>query len=166
MTFAHIPPGVGVFFDANTLVYHFTNEPKFGAASTELIKRVEQGELQGFTSTHVLADVAHRLMTLEAINALGWAPTRVAAQLRRHHQEIPKLKVYLQAVARVPLLGIQVLPVSRPLVEAATVLSQQHELLTGDALVVSAMRHHGLANLASGDADFDRVPGLTRYAPV
>jgi len=25
MTFASIPPGVSVFLDANTLVYHFTN---------------------------------------------------------------------------------------------------------------------------------------------
>jgi hypothetical protein len=25
---------------------------------------------------------------------------------------------------------------------------------------------HGLIHLASNDADFDRVPGITRYAPV
>jgi predicted nucleic acid-binding protein len=52
------------------------------------------------------------------------------------------------------------------MVEAATLLSQQHELLTGDALVVAAMRQQGLTALASGDGDFDRVPGITRYAPV
>ncbi|MGH7173994.1 MAG: hypothetical protein ACRELF_14395 [Gemmataceae bacterium] len=38
--------------------------------------------------------------------------------------------------------------------------------LTGDALVVAVMRHHHLTNLASIDKDFDRVPGLPRYAPV
>jgi predicted nucleic acid-binding protein len=48
----------------------------------------------------------------------------------------------------------------------AASLSQQFELLTGDALVVAAMRHHGLSNLASEDSDFDRVPGITRFAPV
>ncbi len=79
---------------------------------------------------------------------------------------IPKLKAHLQAVARIPLLAVQVLPVSFPLVEAATLLSQQHELLTGDALIVAVMQNHGLTNLASNDADFDRVPGLTRYAPA
>jgi predicted nucleic acid-binding protein len=52
------------------------------------------------------------------------------------------------------------------LVEAATLLSQQYELLTGDALIVAIMQAHGLTNLASSDADFDRVPGLTRYAPI
>jgi len=64
------------------------------------------------------------------------------------------------------LLAIQVLPVSLPLVEAATLLSEQYELLTGDALIVAVMQNHGLSNLASHDADFDRVPGLTRYAPA
>jgi predicted nucleic acid-binding protein len=49
---------------------------------------------------------------------------------------------------------------------AATNFSQQFELLTGDALIVAMMRQHGLTDLASEDADFDSVPGLTRYAPM
>ena len=166
MTFAQIPSGVAIFLDANTLIYHFANEPKYGPACTQLVKRIEERELRGFTSTHALADVAHRLMTLEAINLFGWSPARIAVQLRRHRHEISKLKAYLQAIARIPLLGIQVLPVSFPLVEAATLLSQQHELLTGDALIVAVMQNHGLTNLASNDADFDRVAGLTRYSPA
>jgi hypothetical protein len=31
--------------------------------------------------------------------------------------------------------------------------------------VVAVMHANGLTNLASADADFDRVPALTRYAP-
>jgi predicted nucleic acid-binding protein len=166
MNFREISPGTAVFLDANALVYHFTNEPRYGAACTELIKRIEQGRLRGYLSTHVVADVAHRLMTLEAIKVFGWSPARIAVQLRKHHHEIPKLGVYLEAVARIPLFGLEVLPVGQASVEAATVLSQKHELLTGDALIVAVMRQHGLADLASNDGDFDRVPGLTRYAPA
>ena len=166
MTFAHIPAGTAIFLDANTLVYHFANEPMYGTACTQLVKRVEQGQLEGFTSTHVIADVAHRLMTLEAIALWGWPPVGIAARLRKHRDEISNLKVYLEAVARVPRLGITVLPIAQPLVEAATQASQRHQLLTGDALIVAVMQNRGLANLASNDADFDHVPGLTRYAPV
>jgi predicted nucleic acid-binding protein len=71
MTFASIPPGATIFLDANTLIYHFTNDPKYGSACTHLLKRVERHHIQGFTSAHVLGDAAHRLMTLEAINLLG-----------------------------------------------------------------------------------------------
>jgi hypothetical protein len=30
LTFAQIPAGGAVFLDANTLVYHFANDPAFG----------------------------------------------------------------------------------------------------------------------------------------
>ena len=68
---------------------------------------------------------------------------------------------------KVPQLGIQVLDQCRPtLVAAAAVVSQQHGLLSNDALIVAVMQANGLTCLASNDADFDRVPGLTRYAPA
>ncbi len=166
MTFAQVPPGVAIFLDANSLIYHFANDPTYGGACTQLVKRVEQQQLQGLTSTHVVADLAHRLMTLEAINRFGWPATGIAARLRKHHGDIPHLGVFRQAVTSLPLLNIQVLPVTLPHVETATLLSRQYELLTGDALIVAVMRAHGLTHLASSDADFDRVPGLTRYAPL
>ena len=37
---------------------------------------------------------------------------------------------------------------------------------SSDALIVAVMRAAGLTHLASHDADFDRVHGLTRYAPA
>jgi predicted nucleic acid-binding protein len=165
MIFAQVPAGAAIFLDANTFIYHFANDPKYGAACTQLVKRIEQQQLPGFTSAHVLA-VSHRLMTLEAINLFGWPPAGIAARLRKSHNEIPKLKVASQAIARIPLLGIQVVPLTQPLIEAATLASQQYALLTGDALIVAVMQANGLSNLASNDSDFDRVPGLTRYAPV
>jgi predicted nucleic acid-binding protein len=166
MIFANVPASATIFLDANTLIYHFANDPTYGSACTQLIKRVELRDILGYTSAHALADAAHRLMTLEAISLNGWLPAGIAARLRRHHVEIPKLSVYRQAIVRIPLLGIQVLPITHPQVEAATLLSQQFELLTGDALILAVMQANALTNLASNDTDFDRVPGLTRYAPV
>ncbi len=105
-------------------------------------------------------------MTLEAIAVNHWPQAGIAARLRKHHDVIPKLTVFRQAIAAMPKLGVGVIPVTQPLLEAATLLSQQFELLTGDSLVVAVMQSHGLTNLASTDADFDRVPGITRYGPV
>jgi predicted nucleic acid-binding protein len=166
MTFASIPAGAALFLDANILIYHFIADPAYGVACTQLVKQVEQQQVKGTISTHVLADVAHRLMTQEALNLFGWRLPGLAARLRQHHAEIPKLTIYQQAIARIPALGIQVLPVAQSLVESATLLSGRYELLIGDALIVAVMQAHGLTNIASNDADFDRVPGLTRYAPT
>ena len=51
------------------------------------------------------------------------------------------------------------------LIATAASLGQQQGLLTNDALIVAVMLANGLSKIASNDADFDRVPGLTRYAP-
>jgi hypothetical protein len=56
MTFAQIPAGGAVFLDANTLVYHFSAHPNYGAVCTQLVERIEQQDLQGFTSAHVLPE--------------------------------------------------------------------------------------------------------------
>jgi predicted nucleic acid-binding protein len=61
---------------------------------------------------------------------------------------------------------LEVLSITPALVLAAAGLSQQTGLLSNDALIVAVMQNYGLVNLASHDADFDRVPGLTRYAPA
>jgi predicted nucleic acid-binding protein len=166
MTFDQIPSGTEVFLDANALIYHFTAEPMFGAACTRLIERIEQADLRGLTSAEVLSDVAHRMMTIEAIQRFGWPVAGVAARLGKHHSEIANLTLFQQAIERVPQLGVHVWDITLDLVLAAAKLSRQYELLSGDALIVAVMQVHGLTNLASNDADFDRVPGLTRFAPV
>jgi predicted nucleic acid-binding protein len=42
MTFAQISRGAAVFLDANVLIYHFTNEPTYGAACTQIVERIEK----------------------------------------------------------------------------------------------------------------------------
>jgi predicted nucleic acid-binding protein len=69
-------------------------------------------------------------------------------------------------LADIPTFNVQVLPVTAQLVAAAAAVTQQVGLLSGDALVVAVVREHGLVDLASHDADFDRVPGLRRYSPA
>jgi predicted nucleic acid-binding protein len=166
MTFASIPKGSQVFLDANTLIYHASADPNYGAACKQLMEGIARRDIAGFTSAHVLSDVAHRLMTLEAIASLGWAAKGIAVRLHHNPAEVWKLTHFRQAIDDMAQMGISVLPIDFTLVSAGTVVSQQYGLLSGDALVVAVMQHHHLTDLASLDNDFDRVPGMTRYAPV
>ncbi len=77
-----------------------------------------------------------------------------------------QLTGFRQAVERILQSRIQVLTIPPAQIAAGTVISQQTGLLSNDALIVAVMQANGLTNLASNDADFDRVPGLTRYAPA
>ena len=166
MIFEDLVAGVSVFLDANTFVYHFQPHLAFGPACTALLKRIENRELSGFTSTHVLSEVVHRLMTFEACARFSWSMAKIARRLKQHPAELQALTDYRQALATIHQIGVQVLSVPPPLIDAAASLSQQFGLLANDALIVSVMQHYGLTAIASVDTDFDRVPGLTRYVPI
>jgi hypothetical protein len=73
VNFSVIPTGEAIFLDANSFISHFAPHPVFGPACHQLLKRVEQQDLLGYTSTHILSEVAHRLMTFEASTRFGWA---------------------------------------------------------------------------------------------
>jgi len=166
MHFTALPANAAVFVDTNTFVYHFSPNPVLASPCHDLLDRIYRQQLVGFTSSHVLSDIAHRLMTMEAATTLGWTGPNISKRLRQQPAEIQKLVQFRQAILDVPRFGIQVLSVSLALVETATSLSQRHGLLSGDALIVAVMQDRALRVLASHDDDFDRVPGLTRYAPV
>jgi predicted nucleic acid-binding protein len=158
MTFADIPSGTSVFVDANTFVYACAPDPQLGPACQKLIERIERKDLQGFTSTHVLSDVAHRLMTLEACVVLGWPYKGIAQRLQQHGDQIQQLSRFRQAIDNIVGTGIQFIPITTHHISAATEVSQQDGLLSGDALTVVLMREQSITNLASHDTDFDRVP--------
>jgi predicted nucleic acid-binding protein len=94
MIFADLTGGESIFLDTNTLVYHFTQHPAFGTACTDLLDRIERQEISAYTSTHILTEVAHRVMTVEASAAFNWPYAGIAPRLRRHSAQV-------QALARI-----------------------------------------------------------------
>src|SRR5260370_11428623 len=166
MIFTDLAGGTSLFLDANALFYHFTQDPHFGPACSQLLQRIEVQEIQGFTSTHVLSETAHRIMAIEAITTFSWPVAGIAQRLRQHPAQVKKLTGFRQAVERVLQSRIVVLNIQPILVAGAAEVSQQTGLLSNDALIVAVMQANGLTKLASNDADFDRAPGLNRYSPV
>ncbi|MGC1719497.1 MAG: PIN domain-containing protein, partial [Isosphaeraceae bacterium] len=80
--------------------------------------------------------------------------------------EIVKLQRFRQALDEIIGIGVQVIPITQQHVLLAADLSLQHSLLSGDALIAAVMHYHRLTSLASNDSDFERVPGIVRYAPI
>jgi len=96
----------------------------------------------------------------------GNTALRIAKRLGKNPGEVQKLTAFRQAIREAPVFGIAVLTIPADLLDAAAGISQASGLLTNDALIVAVMQANNLTNLASNDADCDRVPGLTRYAPA
>ena len=158
--------GDAVFVDANIFTYHFQPHPTWGPSCTRLLQRIENRELDGFTTIPALGELAHRLMTIEAHHTLGWSFAGIGNRLRSNPAAVQKLTVFRLATEKVLQGRIQILPVTPATLATGVVLCQQLGLLANDGLILATMQAHGLTKLASHDADFDRVPGLVRYAPA
>jgi predicted nucleic acid-binding protein len=105
-------------------------------------------------------------MILEAVSLPGWASGKVKKRLRQQPGALQNLTRFRTAIETILQSRLQVLTIAPSLLGAAAVISQQHGLLTNDALSLAVMQANGLTKIASADTDFDRVPGLTRYAPA
>src|SRR3989442_183853 len=135
MILADLNDGDSVFLDANILVYHFAPHPSFGPSCNDLIRRIENKALSGYTSTPVLSDVAHHLMTFEASAAFGWT-SKVTQRLQQNPAAVMQLSKFHQSIVEIPKLGIHVLTIPETLVETAAILSRQTGLLSSDALIL------------------------------
>jgi predicted nucleic acid-binding protein len=157
-----IASGARVFVDAPVFVYHFTGVSR---ECKTFLERCEAADVDALTSSVVVAEVAHRLMTLEAVAEGLVTPGNVVTKLRRRPDVVRKLRRYQDQVEKIPLMSVKVVAVdSRTLLRSASVRSR-YGLLVNDSLVVTSAIEHDADALISSDRDFERVDGLALYCP-
>src|SRR4051794_36437860 len=106
MTFDALLPGAAIFVDANPFLHYFTAHPRYGPAGKRLLDRIELKDVVGFTSAHVVLEVVHRLMTIEACQQFAWPVAGIARRLRRHPAAVQQLTRARQAVDEISLIGV------------------------------------------------------------
>ena len=120
-------------------------------------------------------NMTHRLLSALFALAMVVAPFPAWAQVGRVTLEAPitptpsasaALNAFSVALGQICQSRMQVLDVPLATLQSGAAICRQTGLLINDALIVALMQQHGLTRLASHDADFDRVPGLMRFAPV
>lgn len=153
--------GEQVFVDSTIFVYHFAGA---SLQCRRFLERCEALEIDAISSASVLAEVTHRLMAMEAVARKLVTPGNVARKLAERPDVVKKLVAYQRDVESIPLMGIRVVGVGLSDLLKAHDLRLRHGLLTNDSLVAAAAIEMGLP-LASADASFTRVAGLTVFAP-
>ncbi|HVS00680.1 MAG TPA: PIN domain-containing protein [Thermoanaerobaculia bacterium] len=160
---AEILAGTRVFLDSTIFLYHFTG---VSPQCRGLLERCAAREVRALTSTLVLAEVTHRLMTIEATTRGLVAPGNVVKKLREHPDLIRQLSDYQMQVEKIPWMGIEVVALERRTLAAAGSLRSQYGLLTNDSLLAATALERGAMAFASADRDFERVEGLQLYGPT
>ena len=161
---AALPSGTRIFVDANIFIYHFTHTP-LTAACTAFLQRVEVGDVQGITSVAILAEAAHRLMILEAVQTHGLSAREAVRKLRENPALVRQLSRYKAATEAIPSFNVVIEPVTSAQLRIAQSLSTAYGLLTNDSLIAAVMQSLSLIDLASNDPDLSVMPGLTVWRP-
>lgn len=162
MTLDRIPSASRIFLDSTIFVYHATGA---SVQCRVLLERCEVGDVAGVTSVIVLAEVAHRLMTIEAVAAGLVSGKDVVKKLRARPDLVGRLHLYQEQVERIPLMGVDVLPLQVGTLLRSADIRRQYGLLVNDSLIVASAREAGVGHLASADADFRRIKELKLYRP-
>lgn len=162
MRLADLRPGDAVFVDANIFIYHF------GTRSLEcrvFLERCAGRELRGHTATPTLAEVAHRRMLAEAIQAGIVTAKTAVRRLKERPDLVMRLTRYNQDMGKILEMNLTILSLTPEAFSGSAAERTSHGLLTNDSLVVALMRANGLTKLATADGDLERIPGLEVYKP-
>jgi predicted nucleic acid-binding protein len=135
------------------------------------VTRIAQGDLFAYVNLQVLSDLLHKLMLVEAMTK-GMIAKLSAAQLKQRLQgnrSLAKQLVDYQRQFEDSLrIGFKVLPLNRRLLVTTKTERANYGLLTGDSLHLGCMnrRQPALSHIATQDADFQHIPGITRWTPM
>ena len=161
-TLEQIPFGARIYLDAPIFIYHFTGASE---ACRALLLRCENGEVRGVTSAVTVAEVTHRLMTIEAVADGLVTPGNVVAKLRRRPDVVKRLRRYREQVEKIPLMGVRVASLDLRTLLMAGALRPEAGLLTNDSLAAATALEQEIDRVASADPDFETVEGLTLHRP-
>jgi predicted nucleic acid-binding protein len=161
-TLEKVRPGTRIFVDAPVFIYHFTGA---SAGCREFLKRCEAGEIHGVTSVVTLAEVSHRLMTIEAVMKQVVSPGNVVQKLRKRPDLVSQLSLYQEQVSRIPEMAIEIVALDLAVFTRSAHLRSHHGLLTNDSLVLATARELKISAIASADQDFGRLDGITLFHP-
>lgn len=154
--------GARVFIDSTIFVYHFTGT---SPECRNFLERCERSEIKGISSVVVLAEVAHRLMLIEAVGGGFLSGKNLVQKLRARPDIVRKLSVYQVQVERIPIMGIQIVPLELKTFLRSDGLRTQHGLLMNDSLVAASAIEEEADGIASADADFARLPTPVHFEP-
>jgi predicted nucleic acid-binding protein len=162
MQLEDVPNGEQIFVDANILIYHFSG---ISSACQTFLQRCASKQVEAFTGVHILLEVTHRLMILEALHKRLISGGQLARKLKEQPEIVKRLREYNHSIRQITRLGIRTRAVTLAIVRASEAVRVEEGLLTNDSITVALMRGLGLTAVATYDADLKRVRGLRVYQP-
>jgi predicted nucleic acid-binding protein len=159
----NLPAGTALLVDANVIIYYLA-----GASNDckQLFRRIATGDLEASITTTIIAEVLHRRMIGEAIAKGLSSSGQPLKKLKANSSVITQLTDYHTEVMNLLLLPINLVEVLSVDVAASQALRSAHGLFVNDSINLACALRVGIANIATHDADFGRVPWVEVWQPV
>ena len=153
--------GSRVFVDASIILYLLARK---SVQCRTFLTRCDAHGIEGWISTAVVAEIAHRRMIHEAQfqQLVASDPARMLAQKQ---DLVCQLGAYADDVRNLLGGGLEVEMIRPDDFYPALELQKQHGLLTNDALNLSVAKRLGIKEIATAHANFDHIQGLIVYKP-
>ena len=163
MFLGDIPGGTKVFIDANVFL-NVALEEKHALTCSDFLRNVHSGELSGFVSLAVLDEVLFKLIQFEVSSKYRVPLRKVIGYIRNNHTCLTQLSKCWEAMENILSLNITVLDMPR---EFGEVIGncKKYVLLTRDSLHVTTMEQNNIKDIATNDADFQRIDFLNVWKP-
>lgn len=154
-----VPNGSDVLIDVNIFVFGITNQ---SPQCKNFLARCSSEQVYGITLFEVVNDATHLFMLGEARKK---NPKKVREFLENNPEEVKKLTAYWTETERILALNLIFLQCEEKIVTGAHKERLQSGLLTNDSVIVATMREYGISKIATHDAGFDSVAGLSVFRP-
>ena len=158
-----------IFVDANIFLLHAFDDERYGQVVTAFLTKIEGDEIEALTSSRVIDEVFFKILVQEAAAHLDkptiWNIKRAMKDktfVEKVYKPVSEYKSYVESLV---LLGMRIVDVTGTHMLMAADIGSELGLLITDAAHVAVMREQGTRHLATADADFFGIEGITTWVP-
>jgi len=156
--------GDRIYVDSSIFLLVALADPKYGRHSLEFLQRASHDEFQLVTSSLTVDEVSFVALKAKLEEKLGISSSQVL-YLKKHPKVVKGLASEVSSVIESVFRLSEIVDVNSTDVQQISSLMKTYGLLPRDAIHLAVLRRGGLTDIASSDADFDRLPDVTRYTP-
>jgi predicted nucleic acid-binding protein len=152
-----------IFVDTNIFVYALSKKHRHKHKCGELLSKINEGEVIGFTSSTVINELFHTILIGEIKRK--YEVNDVIHFIKEHPDVISECSFAYDVLDDIFDSSVVILPLTLEVLKYSKTLSKKHNLLFSDAIHAASCKIFGIKHIATNDGDFDRVDFLKTWRP-
>ncbi len=158
-----------IFVDANIFIFNALDDPKYANSSTEFLKKIERGEINGVITPFVMDEILFKILIAESSKHLDkvniWNIKSRMKDAEFSKNIYAPVKIYKKYIMYLSLTGLEILSVYSTIVMKSVDIGEKYGLITADSIHLSTMMAYGIKNIATKDSDFEGIEDINIWTP-